>query len=117
MPRVPRAVPLLLLAINTVSAPALGQSPVLPARDESHLAAATPADSSDLVPLFGWRDAAIAVGFGVATVILFQVDRHVALQAQERFDEAVAAYRKALAAGPLAAEARDYAQARARALE
>jgi len=45
-------------------------------------------DSSDLVPLFSWRDAAIGVGFGIATVVLFQVDRHVAVQFQDEVTQA-----------------------------
>jgi membrane-associated phospholipid phosphatase len=45
-------------------------------------------DSNQLVPLFSWRDAAVAVGFAAATVVLFQVDRHVALQAQDEVTQA-----------------------------
>jgi membrane-associated phospholipid phosphatase len=48
----------------------------------------TVTDTSDLVPLFGWRDAAIAAGFGVATIAFFQVDRHVALQLQDEVTQA-----------------------------
>ena len=48
----------------------------------------TTSDTSDLVPLFGWRDAAIGVGFGIATVVLFQVDRHVAVQFQDEVTQA-----------------------------
>ena len=89
MPRVPRVVPLLLLAINTMSAPALGQSPTLAVRhDPLAHASLSPPDTSDLVPLFGWRDAAIAAGFGIATVVLFQADRHVALQLQDEVTQA-----------------------------
>lgn len=47
-----------------------------------------PADTSDIVPLFGWRDAAVALGFGVATVVFFQVDRHVAIQSQDEVTQA-----------------------------
>jgi membrane-associated phospholipid phosphatase len=45
-------------------------------------------DSNQLVPLFGWRDAAVAVGFGAATFALFQLDKHVALQAQDQVTQA-----------------------------
>lgn len=45
------------------------------------------------------------------------VNLAISLETVGRKAEAVAAYRKALTAGPLAAEAREYAQARARALE
>lgn len=45
------------------------------------------------------------------------VNLAISLETLGRKAEAVAAYRKALTAGPLAAEAREYAQARARALE
>lgn len=45
-------------------------------------------DTSDLVPLFGWRDAAIAAGFGIATIAFFQVDRHVAVQFQDEVTQA-----------------------------
>ena len=45
------------------------------------------------------------------------VNLAISLETVGRRAEAVAAYRKALTAGPLAAEAREYAQARARALE
>lgn len=45
------------------------------------------------------------------------VNLAISLETVGRKAEAVAAYRKALTAGPLAGEVRDYAQARARALE
>jgi tetratricopeptide (TPR) repeat protein len=45
------------------------------------------------------------------------VNLAISLETVGRKAEAVAAYRKALTAGPLPAEAREYAQARARALE
>lgn len=45
------------------------------------------------------------------------VNLAISLEAAGRKAEALAAYRKALTAGPLAEEVRDYAQARARALE
>jgi MSHA biogenesis protein MshN len=45
------------------------------------------------------------------------VNLAISLETVGRKAEAVAAYRRALTAGPLAAEAREYAQARARALE
>ena len=41
----------------------------------------------------------------------------ISLESLGRKSEAVLAYRRALAAGPLAQEARDYAESRARALE
>ena len=46
------------------------------------------ADSNDLVPLFGWRDAAIAAGFVGATIVLFQTDRHIAVQSQDEVTQA-----------------------------
>ena len=66
-----------------------------PARIDSSVTlanvAATPltrTDTSDLVPLFAWRDVAIAAGFGVATIALFQADRHVAVQLQDEVTQA-----------------------------
>jgi membrane-associated phospholipid phosphatase len=80
------------LGANTVAAPVLGQAtqPATFAPVDSTQAnrTLTPGDTSDMVPLFGWRDAAIAAGFGVATVVFFQVDRHVALQLQNEVTQA-----------------------------
>ena len=60
-----------------------------PPRDSaSRVDSAAAADSNDLVPLFGWRDAAIGAGFVVATIALFQVDRHVAIQSQDKVTQA-----------------------------
>src|SRR6186997_2168423 len=60
-----------------------------PPRDSAARAdSAAAADSNDLVPLFGWRDAAIGAGFIVATIALFQVDRHVAIQSQDQVTQA-----------------------------
>jgi membrane-associated phospholipid phosphatase len=90
----PRIPPLVLLvaslATNTAAAPALGQSPqpVIAPVDSVPSLRATVSDTSDYVPLFGWRDAAIAAGFGVATILFFQVDRHVALQLQDEVTQA-----------------------------
>ena len=39
-------------------------------------------------PLFGWRDAVVAVGFGVATLGLFELDKHVAKRAQDKVTQA-----------------------------
>ena len=69
--------------------PQLAQQPLLAARDS--IAARTlpaPTDTNDIVPLFGWRDAAVALGFGDATVVLFQADRHVAIQSQDEVTQA-----------------------------
>ena len=67
------------------------QSPptLSPPRDSAaRVGSAVAADTSDLVPLFGWRDAAIGAGFVVATIALFQVDRHVAVQSQDEVTQA-----------------------------
>jgi len=40
------------------------------------------------VPLFGWKDLWVAAGFGVATIALFQVDKHIAVQAQDEVTQA-----------------------------
>jgi membrane-associated phospholipid phosphatase len=45
-------------------------------------APATPA------PLFGWKDAAVAVGFGAATLGLFQIDKYVAKRSQDKVTQA-----------------------------
>jgi membrane-associated phospholipid phosphatase len=45
-------------------------------------------DTNDLVPLFGWKDAAIGAGFVVATIAFFQVDKHVAIQSQDEVTQA-----------------------------
>jgi membrane-associated phospholipid phosphatase len=50
--------------------------------------ATAPADSNDLVPLFGWRDLAIATGFVGATIVLFQTDKHIAVQSQDKVTQA-----------------------------
>ena len=78
------------LASSTVTAPAAGQSVVRPdtAIDSVRPSTSATSDTSDLVPLFGWRDAAIAGGFVGATILFFQVDRHVALQAQDEVTQA-----------------------------
>lgn len=93
LPRVPRLLILVAgLATNTVAAPVLGQAAALGATaavDSTTVKRTeTATDTSDYVPLFGWRDAAIAAGFGVATIVMFQVDRHVALQAQDEVTQA-----------------------------
>ena len=67
------------------------QSPptLSPPRDSAtRVDSAAAADTSDLVPLFGWRDAAVGAGFVVATIALFQVDRHVAIQSQDEVTQA-----------------------------
>jgi membrane-associated phospholipid phosphatase len=92
-----RALPAAFLAMSVVAPPLLAQQTriafVVRPDSTGTLAniAATPltrSDTSDLVPLFGWRDAAIAAGFGVATIALFQVDRHVAEQSQDEVTQA-----------------------------
>ncbi len=45
-------------------------------------------DSNERVPLFRWRDAALAAGFGVATVAFFQLDKHVAVGSQSKVTQA-----------------------------
>jgi membrane-associated phospholipid phosphatase len=62
--------------------------PIAAAKSVNSATHVAQSDSGDLVPLFGWRDAAIAVGFGVATVALFQADRHVAQQSQDEITQA-----------------------------
>jgi len=61
---------------------------VSPPRDSATRLDSAAADSGDLVPLFGWKDAAIGAGFVVATIALFQVDRHVAIQSQDEVTQA-----------------------------
>jgi membrane-associated phospholipid phosphatase len=39
-------------------------------------------------PLFGWRDAAVAVGFGAATLGLFELDKYVAKRSQDKVTQA-----------------------------
>lgn len=71
--------------------PLAAQAPPLTGLDSISLAPnalPAPVDTSDIVPLFSWRDAAVALGFGVATVVLFQVDRHVAIQSQDQVTQA-----------------------------
>ncbi len=84
--RVPnRALPAAFLATFIVASPLVAQ------QTRIGVAAATPltrSDTSDLAPLFSWKDAAIAAGFGVATIALFQVDRHVAVQLQDEVTQA-----------------------------
>lgn len=91
-----RTLPALLLA-TFAAAPPLGAqrvripSPALIDSSQPLASVAVPpawSDTSDLVPFFGWRDAAIAVGFVGATIVLFQVDRHVAEQAQDEVTQA-----------------------------
>lgn len=92
-----RALSAALMATFIVAQPLVGQQSriAFPARIDSNPTlvnvAPTPltrSDTSDLVPLFGWRDAAIAAGFGIATIALFQVDRHVAEQSQDEVTQA-----------------------------
>ena len=78
----------LLIASQSMAQRASLPTSALPAASISVTHNAATSDTSDLVPLFGWRDAAIAVGFGVATVALFQVDRHVAQQSQDEVTQA-----------------------------
>ena len=88
-PRIPHLMLLVTsLAANTAAAPVLGQSPPQSLSAPVDSLRLTVSDTGDLVPLFGWRDAAIAVGFGVATIAFFQVDRHVALQLQDEVTQA-----------------------------
>lgn len=85
------------LATCLVAPPLSSQQPTsasAPRVDSAAGAAAVPtlqparSDTGDLVPLFGWRDVAVAAGFGVATIALFQVDRHVAEQSQDEVTQA-----------------------------
>jgi membrane-associated phospholipid phosphatase len=82
------ALTLSLLAATAASAQQATTNLPVSSTARSLLDTAAASDTSDLVPLFSWRDAAIAVGFGVATVVLFQTDRHVALQAQDDVTQA-----------------------------
>lgn len=86
-----RSVPAFCLATFATASTLFAQQPVAsPQTRDSATTVLPPAksDTSDLVPLFGWRDAAVALGFGVATIVLFQVDRHVALQSQDEVTQA-----------------------------
>jgi len=90
-----RTLRLAFLATYIIARPLVAQQArtAIPTRMDTTLAnvratSLAPSDTSDLVPLFGWRDAAIAAGFGVATIVLFQVDRHVAIQLQDEVTQA-----------------------------
>jgi membrane-associated phospholipid phosphatase len=80
----------LIAAVSAVALhdAAIAQTPAHLSTRLDSTSAVTAADTSDLVPLFGWKDAAIGAGFVVATIALFQVDRHVAIQAQDKVTQA-----------------------------
>ncbi len=83
-----------LLATFFVVAPVAAQLPLRANTDSTIVRPVKPnvspvaVDSNDVVPLFSWRDAAIALGFGIGTIVMFQADRHVAYESQDEVTQA-----------------------------